>query len=725
VKIASGIVQVGGVIGVDTTWTTGRTYVVTQDILVANAVTLTIEPGVTVKADGAHTMQINGTLIAIGTPSQKITFEGTAVAFAGTPAVYDQEGNYLGGSTMQFARVSGTRIGVLISSSPFVAYSTITGNSDMGVYVTGGSPVLKGNTISYNGCTRGGIICGGGDPLIEGNLVTHNCNINHGDTGPGISGCSRIIGNVVTFNYANNPCHAGFGAGVSRGDWVVGNLIANNFSFQDYCYYGGSAGISGHTVMSNTIYGNWTRGSGKVVAGGIWAMGGGTVSGNNLVGNSAPDLYNASADSLDASGNWWDTTNLDVISQRIWDYYDDWSLEPVTFTPILLSPNTGAPAFLANLATYPASPVSVGPLTFMLDFSKTMSTTIAPTVTFGISPTYGTHVVPGNWVSPTHWVGTYNVTQYTGDGVQKIRVAGAVGADDGMEIPENTRFTFTIATVGAASINAQPSWSQVRLNWTPSTLPTLAGYNLYRKTGASSTYTKLNTGLLHTTTYTDTAVTNGTTYYYKVKIVNTDLVEANYTYEVSATPNDYTAPTTPVVIDDGQFTNLTTTLHARWSASDPESGIANYAYRIGTTPGGGQVINWTNVGTATEVTRTGLSLVNGLTCYFAISATNGSGISSVGYSDGITVDTSYVTPTPTPTATPTPTVCYDFDGDGQVDVDDIQLVAVRWRLAATNPDPDNNPATPNYETRFDLDRDGDIDIVDIMLVSARWGERCP
>jgi hypothetical protein len=294
-----------------------------------------------------------------------------------------------------------------------------------------------------------------------------------------------------------------------------------------------------------------------------------------------------------------------------------------------------------------------------------------------------------------------------------------------MEIPENTRFTFTIATVGAASINAQPSWSQVRLNWTPSTLPTLAGYNLYRKTGASSTYTKLNTGLLHTTTYTDTAVTNGTTYYYKVKIVNTDLVEANYTYEVSATPNDYTAPTTPVVIDDGQFTNLTTTLHARWSASDPESGIANYAYRIGTTPGGGQVINWTNVGTATEVTRTGLSLVNGLTCYFAISATNGSGISSVGYSDGITVDTSYVTPTPTPTATPTPTVCYDFDGDGQVDVDDIQLVAVRWRLAATNPDPDNNPATPNYETRFDLDRDGDIDIVDIMLVSARWGERCP
>jgi hypothetical protein len=83
------------------------------------------------------------------------------------------------------------------------------------------------------------------------------------------------------------------------------------------------------------------------------------------------------------------------------------------------------------------------------------------------------------------------------------------------------------------------------------------------------------------------------------------------------------------------------------------------------------------------------------------------------------------TPTYTPTPTATPTPCYDFDGDGQVDVNDIQAVAIRWRLTAANPDPDNNPATPNYETRFDLDGDGDIDIVDIMLVSARWGERCP
>jgi hypothetical protein len=244
----------------------------------------------------------------------------------------------------------------------------------------------------------------------------------------------------------------------------------------------------------------------------------------------------------------------------------------------------------------------------------------------------------------------------------------------------------------------------------------LAGYNLYRKTGAGGTYTKLNTGLLHTTAYTDTAVINGTTYYYKVKIVNTDLVEANYTDEVSATPNDYTAPSVPIVIDDGDFTTSLNMLHTRWSANDPESGISNYAYRIGTTPGGGQVVNWTSVGTAIEITRTGLSLTNGVTYYFAISATNGSGISSVGYSDGITVDTNYVTPTPTPTATPTPTVCYDFDGDGQVDIDDIQQVAAHWRQRSGD---------PGWDARFDVNGDGVINIVDIMQVAAHWGESCP
>ncbi len=48
------------------------------------------------------------------------------------------------------------------------------------------------------------------------------------------------------------------------------------------------------------------------------------------------------------------------------------------------------------------------------------------------------------------------------------------------------------------------------------------------------------------------------------------------------------------------------------------------------------MVNWTSVGTNTEVTKTGLSLSAGTTYYFAVKAKNGQGLwSVVGTSDGI------------------------------------------------------------------------------------------
>ena len=102
---------------------------------------------------------------------------------------------------------------------------------------------------------------------------------------------------------------------------------------------------------------------------------------------------------------------------------------------------------------------------------------------------------------------------------------------------------------------------------------------------------------------------------------------------------DAIAPTTPVVVDDGVYTSNATTLHATWSSSDPESGVAKYSYSIGTTPGGANTVNWTDVGLATSVTKTGLALVNGVTYYVNVKATNtAGGVSLVGSADGIMVD---------------------------------------------------------------------------------------
>lgn len=101
---------------------------------------------------------------------------------------------------------------------------------------------------------------------------------------------------------------------------------------------------------------------------------------------------------------------------------------------------------------------------------------------------------------------------------------------------------------------------------------------------------------------------------------------------------DTTPPTTPAVSDDGATTTSTTSLHATWTSSDPESAIVEYQYAIGTESGSNDVVDWTSVGTATATTAAGLSLEAGRTYYVSVKARNSEGLwSQIGSSDGITV----------------------------------------------------------------------------------------
>jgi hypothetical protein len=104
---------------------------------------------------------------------------------------------------------------------------------------------------------------------------------------------------------------------------------------------------------------------------------------------------------------------------------------------------------------------------------------------------------------------------------------------------------------------------------------------------------------------------------------------------------DSTPPSTPVVIDEGVLTANRTQLGASWTAADPESGVHEFQYAIGTTPGGIDVKPFTST-TQTSVILPGLNLQSGTTYYFAVKAINGVGLSSaVGISDGIRFDPSY------------------------------------------------------------------------------------
>jgi hypothetical protein len=132
-----------------------------------------------------------------------------------------------------------------------------------------------------------------------------------------------------------------------------------------------------------------------------------------------------------------------------------------------------------------------------------------------------------------------------------------------------------------------------------------------------------------------TGLSSFKTYHYRVKssdAAGNPTSSADYTFITT----DVTAPTNPLVSDDGESTTDLTQLHASWTSSDADSGVTEYQYAIGTTSGGTDVVNWTSVGTNTAVTKTGLNLSAGTTYYFSVKAKNGQGLwSVVGTSDGI------------------------------------------------------------------------------------------
>ena len=97
----------------------------------------------------------------------------------------------------------------------------------------------------------------------------------------------------------------------------------------------------------------------------------------------------------------------------------------------------------------------------------------------------------------------------------------------------------------------------------------------------------------------------------------------------------------PVVTDDGLVTPSDSELHASWSAGNPQAGVVAYHYCIyssAATPDTADVVAWTPNGTATEVTKDGLSLTRGETYCFGVKTQYGPGAwSDVGTSNGITV----------------------------------------------------------------------------------------
>jgi subtilisin family serine protease len=178
---------------------------------------------------------------------------------------------------------------------------------------------------------------------------------------------------------------------------------------------------------------------------------------------------------------------------------------------------------------------------------------------------------------------------------------------------------------GAPTLTATGAVAKVQLSWTvPSDNGSaINAYRLYRATTSGGQgSTPFQTLSSSTTAFDDSAVTAGTTYYYKVEAVNS--VGATKSAERSAMPTASTSPTAPgapaltASAASGRV-NLTWTV-----PSNGGSAITGYAIYRSTTPGGEGNTVFVSVG-ATTTSYADTAVLNGTRYYYQVAAINAIG----------------------------------------------------------------------------------------------------
>ncbi|MEM7584043.1 MAG: endonuclease [Acidobacteriota bacterium] len=173
------------------------------------------------------------------------------------------------------------------------------------------------------------------------------------------------------------------------------------------------------------------------------------------------------------------------------------------------------------------------------------------------------------------------------------------------------------------SLMATAGNGSVSLSWLANGESDLAGYHVYRATSASGPFGRVNGALVGVNSFTDSAVTNGTVYFYRVTAVDTSSNESADSNQVSATPDssipDTTAPAAPTGLG---ATSGDAQVQLSWSANS-ESDLAGYhIYRATSASGPFSRVNGSLV-TATSFLDSGLT--NGTTYYHLITAVDLSG----------------------------------------------------------------------------------------------------
>jgi parallel beta-helix repeat protein len=378
--------EVGGPITSDTTWTAANSpYIVTEDVEVVEGVTLTVEPGVTVKFDSEKKLAVNGDLIAKGVEGNPITFtsnqtrpapgDWATIQFSrAATTTMDAEGNYVSGSVLQYCVVEYAGFeskNAIDTHRLLIDHCIVRDNDAQGIFSDSGR--ISNSTITRNYDT--------GIEAEYSTIISNTIEKNYTANGPGgiyTDWGAVIRNNVISDNHAQADgggiyFYTSYFTGLTTvSDNIISGNSAGRFGGGIYAKAGG--GGCGSVITGNTISNNTVTGGGA----GIYHWGTVDILRNNIVGNSGPSRSNVGglevlhhissmrpcppaqihynhisdnypydisvttglldAEDINGTYNYWGTTSSEEIAERIYDYYDDDTLGKFHYTPYLLGP---------------------------------------------------------------------------------------------------------------------------------------------------------------------------------------------------------------------------------------------------------------------------------------------------------------------------------------------------------------------------------------------------
>ena len=294
----------------------------------------------------------------------------------------------------------------------------------------------------------------------------------------------------------------------------------------------------------------------------------------------------------------------------------------------------GIPYYYVVSAAFSGNPNAGGESADSIEASATPQAPSPPSPPTGLAATPGSGQVALAW-NPSSGATSYRVKRATVSGGPYGLIASPTspGYTD-TSVTNGTTYYYVVSAVNAAGesnnssqvsatpqaplpspptgLAATPGSGQVALAWNPSSGAT--SYRVKRATVSGGPY-----GLIASPTspgYTDTSVTNGTTYYYVVSAVNV-AGESNNSSQVSATPQaPLPSPPTGLAATPGSGQ-----VALAWN---PSSGATSYRVKRATVSGGPYGL----IASPTSPGYTDTSVTNGTTYYYVVSAVNAAGESN-------------------------------------------------------------------------------------------------